>query len=170
MEGRYFHTWLTGLLLVFLVPPFLLVQYDRNLEPYPAVLFPDQGGKAGIRDNKCIVIKIEWSARHISNGEWKHVDTKELLDPVPIYYALPLLKLFLSYENFHLGGATPRGNRGKITPQEIAKTKEWFAQRLLQLGYSPDELRFSLNRLIYDLETKQPILRNTQFEQILELD
>ena len=170
MKTAYAHTWLTGILLIFLLTPLFLTLSDPLLEPYPAVLFPDQGGKAGVRDNKVVVMKMEWSARNKTNGQWETIETDKLFDPIPSQFAFPILKMLMSYEHLPLGGPSPRGHTYKITPEEIAETKVWFSDRLVQLGDSGTELRFTLDRLIYDLNTRQPVFRDRKVEKILALD
>lgn len=136
----------TGILIVILVVPLLLRL--RDLEPYPAALFPSGPGVLKLSNNAVSMpYRVILGLR--PSGKWEEIETKSFLKPASLQNLTPLLNI-----NFGFGvKEKPKHgkftfikdllnfNRPVATAEDELELKQWLNSRLKKQGYLPNYIK-----------------------------
>lgn len=171
--SRYPNLFLTLLLALALIPPFVLKTL-RRIEPYPAIILPAVAGKVDVGGKEVSFKRTSLWGKDKETGVWKRIDVKTFLAPIPVHYLNAIAE-----NSFGLNSAEgrtidlPKGFEifiKKVTSNEVETGKQWLRQKLAESGYASDELAIASEQVNFDVETGQIITNKRIHEEILRLD
>ena len=167
--------FLVALAVLFGVP-FALAKLNPGLEPFPAILLPS-GADLVLADEseRTFTVVTAYGQRH-GSAEWVRVDPVRLIDPV-----LPQYFTGLASTGFGLRPVPGRelGLRGlgirvrlqdRYRPEAAQETTAWLRERLTRLGFAPDTLRVTRERVTYHENRAEPIETTLLHEAVYRLD
>ena len=181
--NRYPNFWLTLLLAIILIPPFVLRTLSERLELYPSILLPSGATRIYLGDKNVTFNRISLWGKHEKNNTWKRINLETFWSPFPRQYFFPIVKNSLGLEldnkkitrtsdKFLINKVAQTMNKiwsDKITPDEVNDAKDWWRKKLDRSGYAP-ELRITSEKVTYNIETSKIIKIKTSDEKIFRLD
>lgn len=171
---RYFNLWFTLLIAGMLIIPYILTLY--GVEPYPAIILPSGASRVNIGQNSTFR-RISLWGRDKVDGDWKRVNPRPFLKPIPVSHLKSLARNSFGLNSIDervkvvtLPGVRLTVPNTKVTSSEIQEAKHWLSQRLIQLGYAPDELMITTDEAVLDTSINKIIRHKRLHEEIIRLD
>ncbi|MCP5048867.1 MAG: hypothetical protein GY940_16975 [bacterium] len=127
-------------LILILIVPFLLREYDGRYEPYPAILLPS-GGKTAPNQEGTITFGAGELLVILEDGSEQKLDSESFFGIIPIQY-LPSIR----YNHFGLEPRTFKKSLGTLpwkinlsyeheaTPDQRRETLNWIRKQLTRQG------------------------------------
>lgn len=125
------------LLFVLFIPFYLRI---LKIEPYPAVLLPS-GAFTIKRTDDQVKLKVKQLYAMDNTGNWRKINLRLLLHPIPVQYLSPLV-----FKDFGFNNDSLKNNRGKhkfikklkilntVSPgkEELKDLRTWLKTKLVE--------------------------------------
>jgi hypothetical protein len=172
--NQYPNLRLTLLLAFILLPPFALKTLKPHFEPYPAIILPSGVNRINVGAKDVVFRRTSLWGKPEKNNIWTRIDLETFWPPLPIQYFGSIVKnsLGLKLEEKGIIKRSQRINilRNKVTPREVDNAKRWWRQKLVQSGYSSDEIMITFEEVEFDIKTGKIITIKRIYEEIFRLD
>lgn len=164
------------LLLVLFIP--LSLRTLKQIEPYPAVLLPS-GVSLIKKVNNQVKLKVKKLYAIDKTGNWKKVDLRLLLHPIPLQFSEGLASKDFGFDTDFLkrnGGKDSLLNKTKnlntvsANKEELKDLRKWLKTKLVEQNFATSTIKSVSYLETISIETGVVLEQEVIYERIIELD
>jgi len=172
---RLFPPAITAAIFAALLLPFGLSFLAPQLEPYPAIIMPSGASLVHLeRKHIQFIHTTLWGQS--GSGEWRAVDPRALLDPIPVWYLDGLVRHDFGLSTPPTEAVPLRWIRTIHVPrpqpshESVLQTEAWLRERLRAAGADQPVLRVTQERVTVTVPEGRVVDDVLVSEHVYQLD